>query len=46
MPLKAIKPFFEKYKGWIENGFWVLVLIVGYIAMQKAMHPETTVFGF
>jgi len=35
----------EKYKPWLENGFWVLVLIIVFVAMQKAMHPGWTIFG-
>ncbi len=35
-----------KYKGQlIENGFWLLVLAIAYVAMQKAMHPGWTIFG-
>lgn len=34
-----------KHRGWLENAFWLLVLAVAYIAMQKAMHPGWTVFG-
>ncbi len=36
----------EKYTPWIKNGFWVFVLAIAYIAMQKAMHPGWTIFGF
>ena len=34
-----------KHRGLLENAFWLLVLAVAYIAMQKAMHPGWTVFG-
>ncbi len=35
----------EKYKPWIENGFWIVVLFGAYIAMNKVMHPGWTFFG-
>ena len=34
-----------KYRGWLENFAWLLVLAIAYIAMQKAMHPGWTIFG-
>ena len=46
MPLSFIKKSFTKYKGWIENGFWILLFVLAYIAMQKVMHPGWTFFGF
>jgi|GEM_PF-3242845 len=29
----------EKARPWIENAFWIVVLIVAYVAMNKVMHP-------
>jgi len=36
----------EKYAPWIINGFWILVLIIAFVLMQKAMHPGWTIFGY
>lgn len=36
----------KKYKPWIKNGFWILVLAIAFAAMQKAMHPGWTLFGY
>ncbi len=51
MPLELGKyrPWAEKvkkYRPWVENGFWLLVLAVVYIVMQKVMHPGWTLFGY
>jgi len=36
----------KKFKPLAKNGFWILVFAGAYIAMQKAMHPGWTIFGF
>ncbi len=41
MPLE-----WEKCRPWLKNGFWVLVLAIAYVLMQKAMHPGWTIFGY
>ena len=45
MPLDALRKKAGKWWPWIENGFWAVVFIVAYIAMQKIMHPGWTIFG-
>lgn len=36
----------EKFKPWVENGFWILVLVGAFVLMQKVMHPGWTIFGW
>lgn len=36
----------QKYKPWVENGFWIAIFALSYIAMMKIMHPGWTIFGF
>lgn len=45
MPLTDMREWAGRYWPWIENGFWVIVFIVAYIAMMKVMHPGFTIFG-
>jgi hypothetical protein len=36
----------EKYHPWVKNAFWILVFVIAFVAMQKAMHPGWTIMGF
>ena len=44
MPLN-LSELWEKHRGYIEAGFWILIFAVAYIAMQKVMHPGWQFFG-
>lgn len=40
-------PLAEDIRKFIaENGFWLAVFAVAYIAMMKFMHPGWKIFGF
>ena len=45
MPLEGLKAGAGRWWPWIENGFWIIVFAVAYIAMMKVMHPGWTIFG-
>jgi len=36
----------KKYKPWAKNLFWILVLAIAFVLMQKAMHPGWAIFGY
>lgn len=43
MPLDKLQS--SRWWPWIENGFWIVVFVIAYIAMMKVMHPGYKIFG-